>query len=254
MPDDDKIVRFRKLVEMDPDDATSHFTLGTALAEAGEHTEAAESFLNAIAINKDFSKAFQLAGRSLIASGDTDRAIRVLERGHEAAARQGDLMPKKAIEGMLHDLGKPVADPQIEVAAPGHAPKSIGGGGHAAFIDRKTGQPGTRMDRPPFRGKLGEWIHQHVSREQWNVWLGQGTKIINELRLDLSSEEGSTIYDLGMLLYFNIDAGLYTELTGQEPPSVGPDYREMLARVLNADPDTLASFKGELREMHGGAG
>ncbi|MEM9083960.1 MAG: Fe(2+)-trafficking protein, partial [Planctomycetota bacterium] len=178
----EKVERFEKLVQMDPEDATSHFTLGTAYAEAGRHEEAAESFLNAIAINADYSKAFQLAGQSLIEAGDTDRAGKVLTRGYEAAARLGDLMPKKAISAMLEQIGQPIPVVQEESASSEAAPAPDG-----SFVDRKTGQPGTKLPRPPFRGAIGQWIYDNISNETWQTWLGQGTKIINELRLDLSS-------------------------------------------------------------------
>lgn len=240
----EKVERFEKLVQMDPEDATSHFTLGTAYAEAGRHEQAAESFLNAIAINADYSKAFQLAGQSLIKVGDTDRAAKVLTRGYEAAVRLGDLMPKKAIVAMLEQIGQPVPEVEDQQAPADAAPTPDG-----SFIDQKTGQPGTRLPRPPFRGPIGQWIHDHISNETWQVWLGQGTKIINELRLDLSSQQGSDIYDFGMILYVGLDAEKYRELTSTDPPEIPEDYKQMLARILNASPDQLASFGGNIEQI-----
>ena len=73
------------------------------------------------------------------------------------------------------------------------------------------------MARPPFRGKLGAWIHGNISQETFQEWIGQGTKVINELRLDLSRDEDGATYDAHMREYLGIDDDLYAKLTGQQP-------------------------------------
>jgi Fe-S cluster biosynthesis and repair protein YggX len=61
------------------------------------------------------------------------------------------------------------------------------------------------MPDPPFRGRVGAWIRDHISAETWNDWVGQGTKVINELRLDLSRDEDQATYDQHMYEYLGID-------------------------------------------------
>jgi Fe-S cluster biosynthesis and repair protein YggX len=73
-----------------------------------------------------------------------------------------------------------------------------------AFICQKTGRPGKQLDAPPFKGPEGEWIHENISEETWNDWIGQGTKVINELRLDLSKDEDSETYDRYMREFLGI--------------------------------------------------
>ena len=36
---------------------------------------------------------------------------------------------------------------------------------------------------PPFPGELGQKIFENVSREAWQMWMGQQTILINEYRL-----------------------------------------------------------------------
>ena len=73
-----------------------------------------------------------------------------------------------------------------------------------AFVCTKTGRPGTELESPPFNGAVGEWIKQNISKETWNEWLAQGTKVINELRLDLSKDEDAETYDRYMHEYLGV--------------------------------------------------
>ena len=61
------------------------------------------------------------------------------------------------------------------------------------FVCLRTGRPGTKLDKPPFRGRLGQWIFENISAETWKDWIGQGTKVINELRLDFSRERDQEV-------------------------------------------------------------
>lgn len=203
-----RIAQFETMVApgADPDNDMAWFSLGQAYSQAGRHADAARAFTRCFEINGDMSKAYQLAGAALIAAGDQTRAVDVLKRGYEAAAKRGDFMPRKAMGEMLQQLG--VEPPQVAGARP-EVPVAAG-----SFIDRKTGRPGTKLDRPPFRGPVGEWIAANISRETWQAWIAQGTKVINELRLDLSREDHSAMYDQHMREYLGIDDELNERLTG----------------------------------------
>ena len=106
---------------------------------------------------------------------------------------------------LLEQLGKPV--PEVETRAPVAAPSG-------SFVCSSSGQPGTKMSRPPFRGPVGEWVAEHISKETFEVWIGQGTKVINELRLDLSRDEDAAVYDEHMREFLGIDEQLYARLQG----------------------------------------
>lgn len=55
---------------------------------------------------------------------------------------------------------------------------------------------------PPFPGPLGEKIHQEISREAWNLWLGHQTMLINEYRLNLMDPKSRQFLKEEMEKYF----------------------------------------------------
>ena len=207
-----KIAQFETMVrpEADPNNDMAWFSLGGAYAQAGRHADAASAYLRCVELNPGMSKAWQLAGRALIDAGQPERAAEVLTRGHAEAGKRGDRMPRQAMGEMLKSLGRPVPeDPQ---AAPASASAGTPGGG---FVCGRTGRPGTKMSRPPFKGPVGAWIFENISEETWQDWIRQGTKVINEMRLDLSRDEHSEIYDQQMREYLGIDEELLQKLRGK---------------------------------------
>lgn len=206
-----RIAQFEKMAHDDPLNDMAHFSLGGAYAQAGRQADAAKEYLRCIEINPAMSKAFQLAGAALIAAGDKKRAGDVLTRGYKVAAERGDLMPRNAIADLLKQLDLPV--PEIAAAPAGPAKKAPDG----SFVCRRSGKPGSKLPVPPFRGALGKWIHDHISAETWHTWIGQGTKVINELRLDLSKEKDQEAYDQHMREYLGVDDQVLAEIEGREP-------------------------------------
>lgn len=207
-----RIAQFENMVrdEADPNNDMAWFMLGGAYGQAGRHADSARAYMRCVSINAGMSKAYQLAGQAFITAGDKDSAAEVLTQGYKAAAERGDRMPMKAMGELLTSIGRPVP----EVAGAKTAPAASGGGG---FVCTRTGRPGTKMPRPPFRGPVGAWIGEHISKETFDEWIGQGTKVINELRLDLSRDEDEAAYDAHMREYLGIDDELYEKLTGSKP-------------------------------------
>lgn len=202
----ERIAQFENMAQADPDNEMAHFSLGGAYAQAGRHAESASSYERCTRINPEMSKAYQLAAEQYVKANDPDRALAMLERGYPIAARLGDLMPKNAMAKLYERLDR--KPPEVLDAAP--EPVYAEG----TFICSKTGRPGTQMTRAPFRGPIGAWIHQNISQQTWNEWIAQGTKVINELRLDLSRDEDSQTYDRYMHEYLGIDDQLMAQLTG----------------------------------------
>jgi Fe-S cluster biosynthesis and repair protein YggX len=200
-----RIAQFENMTQADPTNEMAHFSLGRAYAESGRPADAARAYLRCIELVPDMSKAYQLAGESLVKAGDTERAKAVLRQGYTIAAGKGDFMPKNAMAKMLADLGDPVAEAP---AAPGTVTLNVDGDGpvpEGMIRDRQSGRIGTRMTRPPFRGKLGDWIAANISRETFDAWIRQGTKVINEMRLDLSREKDQETYDQHMREFLGVD-------------------------------------------------
>ncbi len=207
----ERIAQFENMAKADPGNEMAHYSLGTALLEARRFREAAGAYEKCVEVAPEMSKAYQMWGDSLLKAGLREAAAVTLAKGYEVAALQGDLMPRNAIEKMLRELGMPI--PEVQgAAAPGasgaNASAGIGGG----FVCKLTGKPGTKMPKPPFRGPIGKWIHANIAAETFQQWIGQGTKVINELRLDLSREEDAETYDRYMREYLGIDQALYEQL------------------------------------------
>jgi Fe-S cluster biosynthesis and repair protein YggX len=205
---DERILQFENMVAADPDNEMAHFSLGSAYLQAGRHAEAAERLQKCVELSPDMSKAYQLAGEAMVGAGWTDRAVDVLNRGYEVAARKGDVMPRDAIAQVLQSIGREPPSLGADVAAAAEALRTSG-----SFVCQRTGRPGNKLDAPPMRGPLGEWILDNISRETWADWIGQGTKVINELRLDFSREEDQRTYDLHMCEYLGLELADYERMT-----------------------------------------
>ena len=51
----------------------------------------------------------------------------------------------------------------------------------------KLGEELEGMSFPPFSNEIGQKIFDNISKQAWQMWLGQQTMIINENRLDMSN-------------------------------------------------------------------
>lgn len=220
-----RIAQFENMAQADAANEMAHFSLGKAYADAGRYADAADSFIRCTQLVPDMSKAFQLAGEMLVKAGQKDRAIDVLTRGYETAAEKGDLMPRNAMGTLLKELGSPV--PTVAGAAL-TSPVGVGvplgsDGAHngpvppGMIVDKSTGRLGTKLAKPPFKGAVGAWIGENVSNETWQAWIRQGTKVINELRLDLSREKDAETYDQHMREYLGIDDAVLASLGVAKP-------------------------------------
>ena len=49
------------------------------------------------------------------------------------------------------------------------------------------------------RGPSANLAHDHYTVPTWRLWIGQGTKVINELRLDFSNQQHQQVYEVHMM-------------------------------------------------------
>lgn len=194
-----RIAQFENMCQADPENDMAHFSLGGAYAQDGRHADAAESFVRCLELNPAMSKAYQLASEHLLEDGQTDRAIEIASRGYTSATQRGDMLPAGAMRQLLEAQGADV--PEVEQQDAGPSPDG-------SFTCARTGRPGTQLERAPLRGPAGEWIVANISAETWHEWISQGTKVINELRLDFSREEDQATYDRHMAEYLGMDPEL----------------------------------------------
>ncbi len=191
----ERIAQFRKMAADDPDNELGHFRLGQLLAEDGQHAEAAQSFERTLELSPEFSKAFQLLGESLIAAGQKGKAVEVLTRGHTVADERGDRLPKEAIGKLLTGLGAPVPKPAASATAD-DGPDTGFRCQRPGCMEGKRAKP---LPAPPIPDEIGVRIQQSICSACWNLWFKDlSIKVINELRLDLSSEFGHSEYDRQM--------------------------------------------------------
>lgn len=199
-----RIEQWEKMTREAPDDM-AWFSLGNAYKDAQRHRDAESAFAEAIKLNPGMSRAYQLRGQMLMDSGRNEEAAEVLAAGYKVAAERGDVMPQRAIASFLQKLGKPL--PEVKQAAP----PPVVAPGQSGMVDRKTGLPGTKMPDPPMRGPLGKFIFDHYTQETFREWVRQGTKVINELRLDFSNENHQRIYEENMLEWLGFTRDEATE-------------------------------------------
>ena len=194
----DRIAQFRKMAQDDPDNELGHFRLGHLLAEAGQTEEAVQAFRRTLELSPQFSKVYQLLGACLIQLQRREDAVQILREGFAVADERGDNMPRDEIAKLLTQLGAPV--PESKRSAAG-APATDG------FRCQRPGcLAGARahqLPRPPMSDELGRQIHASICADCWTEWLkNYSIKVINEMRLDLSTEQGQKVYDQVMSEFF----------------------------------------------------
>jgi tetratricopeptide (TPR) repeat protein len=194
----DRISQFRKMANDDPENELGHFRLGQLLMEAGQSEEAVQSFRRTLELSPQFSKVYQLLAACLLKLGRTDEAVQTLQHGYAVADERGDNMPRDEMGKMLSGLGKAVPAPRKATAA-------AGDGFRCQRPGCMQGRSARQLPGPPMSDDLGRRIHEAVCADCWNDWLkNYSIKVINELRLDLSTELGQEEYDRYMREYLGL--------------------------------------------------
>ncbi len=189
----ERITQFRKMANDDPTNELGHFRLGQLLMEDGQHVDAVKSFQRTLELSPQFSKVFQLLGTCLSKLGRRDEAVAVLREGFAVADERGDNIPRDEMAKLLVGLGEsaPVSK---------KADKPAAGGVSGSFRCQRPGclegSHAHQLPRPPMSDEVGKKIFEQVCSRCWESWLRDlSIKVINEMRLDLSTEQGCTMYD-----------------------------------------------------------
>jgi len=199
----EKIAAFRKMANDDPDNELGHYRLATSLMEAEQYEEAVGSLRRTLELSPQFSKVFQLLGECYVKLNRRDEAVQTLKEGFAVADERGDNMPRDAMAKMLTDLGEAVPASKMTAAGPAE-----GGGFRCQRPGCMWGSRARQLPAPPMSDEIGQRIQQTICADCWGEWLrNYSVKVINELRLDLSTERGQAEYDRYML-----------EFLGMEPP------------------------------------
>jgi Fe-S cluster biosynthesis and repair protein YggX len=192
-----RIEQFRKMANDDPNNELGHFSLGRALLDAGQYGDAVASLDRALAINANLSKAYELAATALLKLEKRDQAVERLTAGVKVADTRGDVMPRNAMSKMLQDLGAPV--PELASAQQAAAPI-----GEGQVRCKRCGKVKPRLPGPPMRNAFGKEIYENVCPDCWREAIGQGTKVINELRLPMNDPQADKIWDQHIREFLNL--------------------------------------------------
>ncbi len=196
----DRIAQFRKMANDDPENELGHFRLGKLLLEAGQLPEAVQSFRRTLELSPQFSKVYQLLGNCLVQLHQPDEAIAVLKQGVAVADERGDNMPRDEMARMLGQLGAEVPVSQKATAT------GPGGTFRCQRPGCMYGARARQLPAPPMKDAVGQRVQAEICADCWNEWLrNYSIKVINELRLDLSTEHGQEEYDKYMRGFFGFE-------------------------------------------------
>ena len=98
---------------------------------------------------------------------------------------------------MLQELGAPLPELKKSAAAE-HAV------GEGQVQCRRCNQVAPKLPKPPMKGPLGQEVFEKICADCWRLWIPQGTKVINELRLPLGDPEAMKIYDQHMVEFLSL--------------------------------------------------
>jgi len=198
----DRIGQFRKMAGDDPDNELGHYRLGQLLMEDKQYAEAGRSFRRTLELSPTFSKVYHLLALALLHDNQRDEAVRVLHQGFDVADERGDNMPRDEMARMLVELGE--AAPASKRPAAG--PDGEGGGFRCQRPGCPVGPQARQLKAPPMKDDIGRRIYETVCADCWTDWLkNYSIKVINELRIDLSTERGQEEYDRYMREFLGLD-------------------------------------------------
>lgn len=99
-----RLERYRKVIQLDPNDVLGYFSLGSAYLDASRLEDAREAFEKAIQVDPKHSPSFFSLGLALETLGRKPQAIDIYERGIKVADIKGDIIPLRKMEARLKML------------------------------------------------------------------------------------------------------------------------------------------------------
>ena len=66
----------------------------------------------------------------------------------------------------------------------------------------KLGREADGMEKPPFKGALGQRLFEHVSAQAWKTWLEHSKMLINEYRLTPVDPKARKLLETEMEKFF----------------------------------------------------
>ena len=97
----DRIASFKTFITQRPQDPFPRYGLAMEHKTRGELAEAWTVFSELLQAFPDYVPSYLMAGGTLVALGNKDKAIEVLQKGIEVATRRGDQHARRELEQAL---------------------------------------------------------------------------------------------------------------------------------------------------------
>jgi Fe-S cluster biosynthesis and repair protein YggX len=209
----DRIAQFQKMANDDPDNELGHYRLGQLLMEDRQNAEAINSFRRTLELSPQFSKVYHLLALCLLSDNKRTEALEVLRKGYAVADERGDNMPRDEMARMLVELGEPAPVSKRATAPAAAGPIGPGTGFHCTRPTCMMGARARQLPAPPMKDAIGQRVYETICADCWTDWLkNYSIKVINELRLDLSTDRGQEEYDRYMREFLGIEDQATTAL------------------------------------------
>lgn len=100
---EERIKVFAAMAEAQPDEPMVWYGLANEYTKLGRWREAADALRRVVALNADYTSAYQLLGTALTNLGEREEARRAWEQGVEVATRTGAWKARQHMERLLSD-------------------------------------------------------------------------------------------------------------------------------------------------------
>lgn len=100
----EKIERFKKVIELDPNDVLGYFSLGNAYLDAYKKDLARQTFEKAVQVDPEHSSSYYGLGQAWEALGNQAKAVEIYKQGIAVADKKGDMMTQRKMEARLRTL------------------------------------------------------------------------------------------------------------------------------------------------------
>ncbi|MBI4431121.1 MAG: tetratricopeptide repeat protein [Candidatus Omnitrophica bacterium] len=100
----ERVERYKKVIELAPDDVLGYFSLGSAYLESSRWIEAERTFRQALAIDPAHSSSYLGLGQALQEQKKVREAVEVFEKGIPVAEKLGDMIPFKKMSARLREI------------------------------------------------------------------------------------------------------------------------------------------------------
>lgn len=82
---------------------------------------------------------------------------------------------------------------------------------------KKLGKELPGLEKPPFKGEMGDLIFDNISAEAWNSWArDMQIKVLNEYRLNMGDPRDYAVLVDQMLLFLNLKEGQAADVENPE--------------------------------------